>query len=72
MCLSAIYWARLRRVFFGNTRQDAARIAFDDELIYRELALPPARRKLVMKQVFRAEAGRAFVEWDKKSDKIQY
>jgi guanine deaminase len=72
MCLSAIYWARLREVYFGNTRGDAARIAFDDDFIYREVALPPRRRKLKMKQLLRAEALKAFAEWEKKADKILY
>jgi tRNA(Arg) A34 adenosine deaminase TadA len=72
MCLAAIYWARIRRVFYGNTRRDAAKIAFDDELIYREIALPIGRRKLVMKEVLRKEALKAFVEWQQKEDKITY
>jgi tRNA(Arg) A34 adenosine deaminase TadA len=72
MCLSAMYWARLRSVFYGNTRKDAARIAFDDDFIYREVALPIRKRKLVMKQLLREEALRAFVEWEHKADKILY
>src|SRR5947209_18934303 len=72
MCLSALYWARLRSVFYGNTRRDAAKIAFDDDFIYREVALPIRKRKLVMKQLLRDEALAAFVEWEKKSDKIRY
>src|SRR6266566_5551 len=44
MCLSAIYWARLRRVFYANTRKDAAKILFDDDLLYREVGLPIAKR----------------------------
>src|SRR5206468_10423204 len=72
MCLSAMYWARLRSVFYGNTRRDAARIAFDDDFIYREVALPIRKRKLVMKQLLREEALAAFVEWEKKADKIPY
>src|SRR5437762_8423656 len=72
MCLSAIYWARIRSVFYGNTRKDAARIAFDDELIYREVALPLGRRQLRMKQLLRKEALKAFAEWERKSDKIPY
>src|ERR1035438_8529722 len=51
MCLSAIYWARFRHVFYANTRKDAARINFDDDFIYREVALPIGRRKLKMKQI---------------------
>ena len=72
MCLSAIYWARIRSVFYGNTRQDAARIAFDDDFIYREVALPIRQRKLVMKQLLRREALAAFVEWERKADKVPY
>ncbi len=72
MCLSAMYWSRLRGVFYGNTRMDAAKIAFDDDFIYREVALPIRKRKLVMKQLLRNEALAAFVEWEKKTDKIPY
>jgi tRNA(Arg) A34 adenosine deaminase TadA len=72
MCLSAMYWARLERVFYGNTRKDAARIAFDDDFIYREVALPIRRRSLPMKQLLREEAIAAFQEWEAKPDKISY
>src|SRR5713226_5509362 len=70
MCLSAMYWARLRSVYYGNTRKDAARIAFDDDFIYREVALPIRKRKLIMKQLLRKEALEAFVEWEEKADKV--
>src|SRR6478609_2106531 len=70
MCLSAIYWARFRKVFYGNTRKDAARIAFDDDFIYREVALPIRKRKIPMKQLLHSEALEAFVEWQHKADKI--
>ena len=72
MCLSAIYWARLGHVFYGNTRQDAARIAFDDDLIYREVALPIGKRTLKMKQLLHDEALAAFTEWQRKTDKVLY
>src|SRR6266513_3160438 len=72
MCLSAIYWARIRSVYYGNTRKDAAKIAFDDEFIYREVALPLGRRTLRMKQLLRPEALKAFAEWEQKADKVQY
>jgi len=72
MCLSAIYWARLRTVYYGNTRKDAARIAFDDDFIYREVALPIRKRSLKMKQLLRSEALKAFLEWQEKTDKIPY
>ncbi len=72
MCLAAIYWARIRAVYFGNTRKDAARIAFADNWIYREIALPVGRRKLVMKQFLHEEALAAFAEWERKTDKVAY
>lgn len=72
MCLSAVYWARLKRVYYGNTRKDAARIAFDDDFIYREVALPISSRRIPMKQLLRDEALAAFVEWKNKADKIPY
>jgi tRNA(Arg) A34 adenosine deaminase TadA len=72
MCLSAIYWARLKKVYYANTRQDAAAIGFDDDFIYRQVALPIARRQMPMKQVLRNEALRAFKEWYRKTDKVAY
>ena len=72
MCLAAIYWARIPKLFYGNTRKDAAKIAFDDDFIYREVALPIRKRKLVMKQLLHSEALKAFAEWDEKTDKIPY
>lgn len=72
MCLSAIYWARLRRVYYANTRKDAARIRFDDDFIYSEVSRPITKRALAMKQLLRQEALVAFREWEKKSDKIPY
>ena len=72
MCLSAIYWARLGRVYYANTRQEAAEIGFDDDFIYREVALPIARRKLRMKQMLHEEALAAFREWQRKPDKVPY
>ena len=72
MCLAAIYWARIRKVFYANTRKDAARIGFDDDTIYCEVALPVRKRKLKMKQFLRDEALAAFLEWKKKPDKIPY
>ena len=72
MCLSAVYWARIRRLYYANTRKDAAHIGFDDDLIYREVALPIRRRNLPMKQLLRDEAIRAFKEWSAKPDKTTY
>lgn len=72
MCLAAIYWARVRRVFYANTRRDAAGINFDDALIYREVARPIRRRKLPMIQCLRDQAIEVFQEWERKADKIPY
>src|ERR1041385_1406833 len=72
MCLSAIYWARLRRVYYANTRKDAARIEFDDDFIYTEVSRPISKRSLVMKQFLRNEALAAFREWERKADKVRY
>ena len=72
MCLAAIYWARLKKVFYASTRQDAARIHFDDAWIYREVAQPIARRKISMHQLLRIEALPVFAEWHAKSDKVRY
>ena len=72
MCLAAVYWARLRKVYYANTRKDAAAIEFDDDFLYREVALPVSRRKIPMKQLLHKEALTVFTEWKKKPDKIQY
>jgi tRNA(Arg) A34 adenosine deaminase TadA len=72
MCLSAIYWARFKKVYYSNTRQDAARIGFDDDFIYHEMALPVSRRKIPMTRLLRDEAQKVFVEWKNKPDKIRY
>jgi tRNA(Arg) A34 adenosine deaminase TadA len=72
MCLAAIYWARIPKVFYGNTRADAATIGFDDDFIYRQILLPPGQRRLAMMPLLRAEAQTAFRAWAAKSDKVQY
>jgi tRNA(Arg) A34 adenosine deaminase TadA len=72
MCLAAIYWARIPRVFYGNTRADAATIGFDDDFIYQQMVLPPGRRRLAMKPLLRGEAQAAFQAWAAKSDKVRY
>jgi tRNA(Arg) A34 adenosine deaminase TadA len=72
MCLGAIYWARLSRIYFGNADADASRIGFDDSLIYREIAQPHSQRKIPMTQMMREEALTAFRAWENKRDKIEY
>ena len=72
MCLAAIYWARLKRVYYGNTRKDAAKINFDDDFIYRQVACSISKRAIPMKQLLRKKALMAFKEWAQKADKIPY
>jgi tRNA(Arg) A34 adenosine deaminase TadA len=72
MCLGAIYWAHLSRVYFANGDADASKIGFDDSLIYRELAQPIAQRKIPMIQIMREEALAAFRTWESKTNKTEY
>ena len=72
MCLSAIYWARIDKVYFANTRQDAQKIDFDDSLIYSEFQKNIDKRKIPMVQMMRNEALKAFELWDKKTYKVKY
>ncbi len=72
MCLAAIYWSHLRNVSFAATRKDAARIDFDDDFIYREVARPVGQRRIKMKSMLRREALVAFEEWRRKEDRVPY
>jgi guanine deaminase len=72
MCMGAIYWARPARVYFAATRADAAAIGFDDDYIYRQIALPPARRDLPLIQMKQEDALAAFAEWRRKPNKVLY
>ena len=72
MCLSAIYWARVPQVYYGNTRADAAAIGFDDDFIYQQVPLAPEARTVKMELLLRDEAQIAFQEWANKTDKIRY
>ncbi len=72
MCLSAIYWSHISKIYFGNTKKDAAAIHFDDDFIYQEIPKKPEDRRIPMLQLSREEALKAFEIWDKKTDKIEY
>lgn len=72
MCLAAIYWARIGRIYYGNTREGAARIGFDDDHIYREIAAPMERRAIPMQRLLAAEAEADFAAWMQKEDKVRY
>ena len=72
MCLGAIYWARLDNIYYANDRKDAARIGFDDDFIYKEIALKPSERSKHMEILLPEEGIRAFQMWEHKTDKTEY
>ncbi len=72
MCLGAIYWAHLDRMYYGNNKQDAAAIGFDDAFIYEELDLKPEDRRLQSQVLLPEEAIQAFKDWQQKEDKVEY
>jgi len=72
MCLSAIYWAHIDRIYFGCDKQDAKKIGFDDSFIYEQIELAPDKRTIPAKQILQKEALSAFKMWEKKEDKTEY
>ena len=72
MCLGAIYWAHLDKIYYGNNREDAAKIGFDDDFIYREIELKPEMRSLPSEILMQEEAIKAFKMWTEKEDKTEY
>lgn len=72
MCLSAIYWARIDRYYFGCTAQDADAIQFADDFIRRELSVPPQQRTIPAIPLMRSEALAAFAAWQAKADRVTY
>lgn len=72
MCLGAIYWAHLDKIYYANDRKDAAKIGFDDDFIYKEIALQPIDRHKPMEMFMREEAIKAFEMWETKTDKTEY
>lgn len=72
MCLSAIYWARIDRVYFASLAADAAKIGFDDSAIYGEIAKPRSERKIPMVQMMREESLATFRAWEENPGKILY
>ncbi len=72
MCLGAIYWARPDKLFYANSKEDAALIQFDDQFIYEEIAKPVTERKLFTRQILREEASEAFKKWEASPLKIAY
>ena len=73
MCFGAIQWARIAKVLYANTAEDADKVAgFDDENFYQEFKKDPADRKITFEQIGREEAIKVFEEWRDKVDKIEY
>ena len=72
MCLGAIYWAHLDRMYYGNDKHDAAMAGFDDAFIYEELELNPEERRLSSRRLLPEEAIEAFDRWREKTDKVEY
>jgi guanine deaminase len=72
MCLATAYWARLERIVWGNTREDAAAIGFDDEFLYQEVAKPPGQRSLPSRCLLRDEARAVFDSWSSRPDRMMY
>ena len=72
MCLSAIYWSRIDKIYYANTRDDAKKIDFDDSLIYSELAKKIKKRKIPTTQLMRNEALQGFKLWKNTENKVKY
>lgn len=72
MCLGAIYWARLDKIYYGNSHVDAKHIGFDDSFIYDEIKLAPKQRQLPSEILLPEEAIVTFKAWQNKEDKIDY
>lgn len=72
MCLGAIYWAHIDKIYYANDRKDAANIGFDDELIYQEMEVQPQYRKKPSEILLNNEAIKVFQQWTEKTDKTRY
>jgi tRNA(Arg) A34 adenosine deaminase TadA len=72
MCLAAIYWARINKIYYGCTKSDAKDIGFDDSFIYDQIDLKPERRSIPATNILHKEALEAFKMWNEKDDKIEY
>ena len=72
MCISAIYWSHIDKIYYGNSRLDASKIGFDDDFIYNELNKELSSRNIPMKQINQNEAKKAFLDWEEKVDKVEY
>ena len=72
MCFSAIHWAKIEKVYYGCTREDAAAIGFDDEYIYDVIKGKADKKRVELQQIDKGMCLKAFEEWKAKEDKVQY
>jgi len=72
MCLGAIYWAHLDKMYYGNSKTDAGNIGFDDSFIYDEIDLKPENRRVKTTRLLPEEAIVAFENWTESVDKVKY
>ncbi len=72
MCLAALYWARIDKIYYACTQDDAAKVCMDDSTFYKELSLPKEKRQLPMEQLLREEAQAVFEAWEKSEEKVEY
>jgi guanine deaminase len=72
MCIGAIYWARPKAVYYACTKEEAAKIGFDDQFIYEQLSLPVDQRKITMKQIFSNQSDLPFKTWENSNNKVDY
>ena len=72
MCLGAVYWAHIDRMYYGNTKTDAKNVGFDDSFIYDEIELKPEKRRLITTQLLSEEAIEAFKAWANTENKVKY
>lgn len=72
MCLAAIYWARISKIYYSNTRKDAAEIGFDDSYIYDQISILSEFRDIKMEKIESEQAKAVFNNWKNKTDRIEY
>ena len=72
MCLGAIYWSRIDKLYYAATKEDAAKAGFDDSVIYKEIDLPKDQRSIPSLQILREDAVKVFEDWNESGNKIPY